>query len=206
MNAFNKDTKQTQDRRQFLTFAAGGVSLLALTACAAPQARITEQHYGLAPDLNPLSIANGQIMIDRISANGIFAGRPIIEQVSTSPERYEETRSKLWHSSPSDLIRDAIIKGWNEASDRPVVTSSLTSNAEYRLDIDLIKIGFGPSGKGFVNLRAVLTDTKRQVLVDGHYEAMGPSAPSLDDQVVSIEKALSEALNALAADITTATG
>ena len=193
------------NRRQFFGFMAGGVALAGLTACAGPQARVTEYHYGLATKLNALSLPKGLIKIERISANGIFAGRPIIEQVSTTPERYVETRSKLWHSSPSDLIRDALIKGWNNASDRKVITSSLSAAADYRLDIDVMGIGYGASGKGFVKLRAVLTDDKRQVLIDSHYDASGPSGANLDASVQSIEAALSEALNALGADITAAT-
>jgi len=200
----SQSIKNQSSRRQFFGFAASGVALVALTACAGPQARVTEYHYGLNPQLNALSLPKGQIKIERISANGIFAGRPIIEQVSTTPERYVETRSKLWHSSPSDLIRDALIKGWNKASDRKVITSSLSATAEYRLDIDVMGIGYGASGKGFVKLRAVLTDAKRQVLIDSHYDASGPSATDLDGSVQSIETALSEAFNALGADISAA--
>ena len=197
--------KSQPNRRQFFNFATGGLALAALTACANPQARVTESHYGLTPQLQGLTLSSGQIKIERISANGIFAGRPIIEQVSTQPERYVETRSKLWHSSPSDLIRDALIKGWNDASNRQVITSSLSAPAEYRLDIDLMGIGYGASGQGFVKLRAVLTDSKRQVLIDSHYDATGPSALDLDGAVVSIETALSEAFNALGVDISAAT-
>ena len=192
--------KSQPNRRQFLSVATGGLALAALTACANPQARVTESHYGLTPQLEGMTLSSGQIKIERISANGIFAGRPIIE-----PERYVETRSKLWHSSPSDLIRDALIKGWNNASNRQVITSSLSAPAEYRLDIDLMGIGYGASGQGFVKLRAVLTDSKRQVLIDNHYDAAGPSAIDLDGSVVSIETALSEAFNALGADISAAT-
>lgn len=199
-----KPIKNQPNRRQFFGFAASGVAMLALTACASPQARITEYHYGLTPNLNALSLPTGQIKIERISANGIFAGRPIIEQVSSTPERYVETRSKLWHSSPSDLIRDALIKGWNNASERQVITSSLSAAAQYRLDIDVMTIGYGSSGQGFVKLRAVLTDANRQVLIDTHYDATGPSAADLDGSVLSIETAISEAFNALGADISAA--
>ena len=201
----SQSTNNRPNRRQFFGFMTSGFALAALTACASPQARVTESHYGLTPQLNALSLPKGKIKIERISANGIFAGRPIIEQVSTTPERYVETRSKLWHSSPSDLIRDALIKGWNKASDRKVITSSLSVAAEYRLDIDMMGIGYGASGKGFIKLRAVLTDAKRQVLIDSHYDASGPSATNLDGSVQSIEAALSEAFNALGADISAAT-
>lgn len=210
MTRSSKSFTTTNDRRQFLGltkgFLMGGASLVALTACAGPQERIIEYHYGLTPQLQPLSLASGQISIDRMTTNGIFAGRPIIERISTSPDRYVETRSKLWHSSPSDMVRDTIIKGWNQASDRQVVTSSLTRDAEYRLDIDIISIGYGNSGQGFVELRVVLTDAKRNILLEQHYDAAGPSAVGIDASVVSIETALGQAVNALGADITAATG
>ena len=96
-------------------------------------------------------------------------------------------------------------KSNNKASERKVITSSLSVAAEYRLDIDMMGIGYGASGKGFIKLRAVLTDARRQVLIDSHYDASGPSATNLDGSVQSIEAALSEAFNALGADISAAT-
>jgi len=142
MTLSSQSTNNRPNRRQFFGFAASGVALVALTACAGPQARVTEYHYGLTPQLNALSLPKGQIKIERISANGIFAGRPIIEQVSTTPERYVETRSKLWRSSPSDLIRDALIKGWNKASDRKVITSSLSATISSRSFSPKIRFSF----------------------------------------------------------------
>lgn len=197
-------------RRHILAKVAGAITsiflgALVLTACASPQSRIVETHYGLNPSLDALTIKEGQkIVIDRINAAGIFAGRQIVEQIKTSPEQYVETRSKLWHSSPGELLRDAMIKGWNQSTGYKVISTATTGDADYRLDIDIARIGYGASGKGFVSIRAIMKDKSRNIIVDDYFEASGPSAVSLDDKVKSIETAMAAAVNALGQEISTA--
>ena len=191
-------------RRQFIKSASSasmmtaalGLGGVALTACAGPAQRITEEHYGLNPSLNALTLPSGaKIGIDRVNVNGIFAGRPIIREVSTSPVKFEETRSKLWHASPADLIRDAAISGWNNAAGETVALSSSTERPQFKLEMDLLKIGYDNDGAGFIAMRARFITDRRKVLLDQQFEAKGKAAASLSGTVLSIETALQDVLN-----------
>ncbi|MCE2518109.1 MAG: hypothetical protein J4F41_09885 [Alphaproteobacteria bacterium] len=195
------------NRRNFIIKAAAATVMASplLVACAGPAQRIVEHHYGMSLELAALPLPEGKVVtLDRVTGQGIFAGRPIVEMINDAPAQYVETRSKLWHSSPADLLRDAAIKGWNASSGRMVAASASTSRAELKLDLDLIGIGFDMNGAGFINLRATLSTSDRKVLINGHYDATGPSAGDLNSSVLSIEKAAENALNALAADIAAA--
>ena len=189
------------NRRQFIK-TAGSASMmtaamgLGLAACAGPAQRIVEEHYGLNPTLTALNLPQGvKLGVDRVNVNGIFAGRPVIKEVSTSPLKYEETRSKLWHASPADLIRDAAISGWNNAAGETVALSTATERPKLKLEMDLLTIGYDQSGAGFIAMRARLITDKRKVLIDSRFEAKGASASSLGGTILSIENALEAVLN-----------
>ena len=200
----------TNSRRDFmknagaasLMTASMGLGAVGLAACATPAQRIIEEHFGLNLKLDPLPLAdNAQIAVDRVSVNGIFAGRPIIEQVGTAPVKYQETRSKLWHASPADLLRDGIIAGWNNASDRTIALSATNKRPALKLELDPLTIGYDASGAGFATMRArVITDT-RVVLLDRAFGATGPAASDLNASVMSIETALTIAINDITAAI-----
>ncbi len=196
----------TNSRRNFIkTAGATGLvmaGVMGLAACAGPARRIKEEHFGLNLTLNALQLANGQqIGVDRVNVNGIFAGRPIIEQVGTAPIKYQETRSKLWHASPADLVRDGIITGWNNAAGRTIALSSSTKRPALKLELDLLTIGYDAAGAGFVTMRARVITDKRDVVIDREFAAAGPSASNLNRSVMSIEAALTDAINDIAAAI-----
>jgi uncharacterized lipoprotein YmbA len=181
------------------------VMMLLIFACAAPPQRIAEHHYGLTLDLSPLDLSGEQtITLDRVHGQGIFASRPLIKKIGQSPAQYIETRSKLWHSAPADLLQDAVLKGWNDASGRVVATSSTLERPQLKLDLHLTAIGFDQRGAGFITIRAVLSTDKRKALINRHYQAVGPAASNLNQSVLSIETAAVEVFNALGMDIATA--
>ena len=195
-----------ENRRNFIIKAAAATAFASplLVACAGPSQRLIEHHYGLSLTLAPLDLNNKMLTIDRVSGQGIFASRPIVEMTNTSPAQYVETRGKLWHSSPADLLRDAAIKGWNAASGTQVAQSTTTGRAALKLNLELIGIGFDQNGAGFISLRASLVDDKRETLINAHYDATGPAASDLNASVRSIETAAAKALNALGKDIAAA--
>ena len=200
----------TNSRRSFMKNAGSaglmtaglGLGLAGLTACATPAQRVTEDHFGLNPSLNGITLPDGmKIGIDRVNVNGIFAGRPIIEQVSTSPVKYQETRSKLWHASPADLIRDAVIAGWNNAAGRTVAVSTQTERPDLKLEMDLLTIGHDAAGAGFVTMRARVITNQRKVILDQSFAATGPASSELNGSVLSIESALAIVINDIATAI-----
>ena len=195
-----------ENRRNFIIKAAAATAFASplLAACAGPAQRLVEHHYGMTLTLAPLELEDGVLTVDRVSGQGIFAGRPIVEMTNTSPAQYIETRGKLWHSSPADLLRDAAIKGWNNASGKQVAQSTTTGRAALKLNLELIGIGFDQNGAGFISLRASLVNDQRETLINAHYDASGPAADGLNASVTSIEAAAAKALNALGKDIAAA--
>lgn len=199
-----RDHNISSNRRGFMTKMAAATIMASplMVACAGPAQRLVEHHYGMTLNLAPLKLSVGQVVtLDRVNGQGIFAGRPIVEMINEDPQQYVETRGKLWNASPVDLLRDAAMKAWNASSGRQVVVTSTSGRPKLKLDLELIGIGYGNKGAGFVNILATVTNDKREVLINNHYDATGPSADSLNASVMSIENAIEKALNALGSDI-----
>ncbi|MGC6485818.1 MAG: ABC-type transport auxiliary lipoprotein family protein [Candidatus Puniceispirillales bacterium] len=191
-------------RRRFL-LAAAATGLLG--GCAAPAQRLVETHYGLAPKLQPLDLGGRIMVVSRVNASGIFAGRPLIKRRGTAPINYEETRGKLWHSAPADLIQDSLVRAWNSASAKPVATAGNVTARGLRLDLSLNEFCYTETMAGRISLHARLIDDSRSALLDSHYEAeVSAQGSSLDDAVLAMEKALAEAADGLGRDITATLG
>ena len=204
MNSRSLSRCQTPTRRHFL-MAATSTGLLA--GCAGPAQRLVETHYGLSPKLNALDLGGKVIVVSRFNASGIFAGRPVIKRRGTSPLNYEETRGKLWHSSPADLLQNSLVRGWNKASAEPVATAGSVTARGLRLDISVTELCYTETMAGRVSFHARLVDDQRNVLLERHYEAeSNASGSSLDDAVVAIEAAFSDAANSLGRDIVSSVG
>lgn len=186
-------------RRRFL--AITGASVL-LAGCAQPGQRLVETHYGLNLALKPLNLPNGAVIaVERVRTNGIFAARQLVERVSSSPVSFIETRGKLWHSAPGDMLQDALVRAWNTASGRKIASTSSRGKA-LRLELTLSELSFASDGSGIAAFHAELTGANRRVLLDRDYRATGPAnGATADAAVLSMEKALGTALDQLAADI-----
>ena len=204
MSSFTKDLDNPArcgqfNRRNFiLTAMATGL----LAGCAAPTQRIIETHYGLSPALAAVDLGGRVMVIGRVNASGIFAGRPLIRRRGTAPLNYEETRGKLWHSSPADLLQDSLVRGWNAASTEQVATAGNVSANGLKLDLSVTELCYTETMAGRIGFHARLIDAGRKTLLDRHYEAeSAANGGSLDDAVIAIELALAHAANQLGRDI-----
>lgn len=200
MNSTEFTWHHSLGRRHFI-LAVASAGLLA--GCAGPTQRLIETHYGLSPKLDALGLGDNIVVVSRVNASGIFAGRPLIKRRGTSPLNYEETRGKLWHSSPADLLQDSLVRGWNAGSSQPVATAGGISARGLKLDLSVTELCYTSNMAGRVGFHAKLTDDDRNILVDQYYEAeVAAVGSSLDDAVVAIEKAFAAAANALGRDMT----
>ena len=204
MSTFTKIPDNPAGRSQFsrrnfvLTAMATGL----LAGCAAPTQRLIETHYGLSPKLEAVDLGGRVMVVGRVNASGIFAGRPLIKRRGTAPLNYEETRSKLWHSSPADLLQDSLVRGWNTASTGHVATAGNVSANGLKLDLSVTEFCYTETMAGRIGFHARLSDAGRKTLLDRHYEAeIAANGTSLDDAVIAIERALADAANRLGRDI-----
>lgn len=204
MSTFTKALDNPAGRSQFnrrnFIFTAMATGLLA--GCAAPTQRLIETHYGLSPKLEAVDLSGRVMVVGRVNASGIFAGRPLIRRRGTAPLNYEETRGKLWHSSPADLLQDSLVRGWNAASTQHVATAGNVSANGLKLDLSVTEFCYTETMAGRIGFHARLIDAGRKTLLDRHYEAeIAAAGSSLDDAVLAIELALTDAANRLGHDI-----
>ena len=204
MRTFTKVSGNPAERGQFnrrnfiLTTMATGL----LAGCAAPTQRLIETHYGLSPKLAAVDLGDRLMVVGRVNASGIFAGRPLIRRRGTAPLNYEETRGKLWHSSPADLLQDSLVRGWNAASAQHVATAGNVAANGLKLDLSVTEFCYTETMAGRISFHARLIDAGRKTLLDRHYEAeIAAAGASLEDAVIAIELALADAADRLGRDI-----
>ena len=79
-----------------------------LAGCAAPTQRLIETHYGLSPKLEAVDLSGRVMVVGRVNASGIFAGRPLIRRRGTAPLNYEETAANSGIRHPPICYRTAL--------------------------------------------------------------------------------------------------
>lgn len=85
-----------------------------LSGCAASQAPVPEDKYyrlqavaASAPLAAP--IFNGTLEIERFSADGLTAGRPIVYVEETGPNQLQEYHYHFWTQPPTIMLRDELV-------------------------------------------------------------------------------------------------
>lgn len=109
-----------------------------LVGCAAQPPVPEDKYYRLqavpasAPLVTPL--LDGTLEVERFSADGLTAGRPIVYVEDRDPNQLQEYHYHFWTQAPTIMLRDELVtylRAVNVAKN--VVTPEMRLNAEYVL-------------------------------------------------------------------------
>ena len=113
-----------------------------LAGCAGAPSQPPHTHYGLSADMSqPVRYgAEGLVLVERVQAEGVIAGRPILKKTGDQPLQLREMEGHLWRAAPSALVQEAVVKSLSDASQ----------------DLSFLPAGIGVTNGDFV-LRVALT-------------------------------------------------
>lgn len=116
------------------------VVLSVVTACAAqapvPQDKFYRLQAVLASDPLPAPILPGILEVERFTADGLTAGRPIVYADASDPNQLREYHYHFWTQPPTIMLRDELVTYFRQAG---VAKSVVTP--EMRLDADHVLTG-----------------------------------------------------------------
>lgn len=126
--------------KSWLTRILGVAVLGVLTACAAQPPVPQDKFYrlqavlGEAPVSSP--ILQGVLEVQRFSADGLTAGRPIVYTDASDPNQLREYHYHFWTQPPTVMLRDELVTYLRQAG---IAKSIVTP--EMRLDPDHVLSG-----------------------------------------------------------------
>ena len=197
-------THNAQHLSALVTSALCGVGLLLLSACSSAPARDADTYYDMRPDIADITFQSDKTLkIQSVSVKGLQSGRSLVMEKATSPVQYQEVRGHLWHVAPSTLIENAISEALISASqDLQIGTADTVDNEDMRLRIVVRKFHFTAQQNAYLAFAAVLKDKRGKIISSTNYDITEPvTEAGYEGAVLALEKAMSQAVTALAADI-----
>ena len=180
------------------------IGVILLSACAAAPARDADKYYDLRPTIASLSFGSQQsLAIQSVSVKGLQSARPLIALQNDAPIQFGETRGHLWHVAPSTLWQRALADSLSEASQDLIIgTTDTIDNEDYRLKVTVTQFHFVPTQKAVIDFEAVLKNKRGKIIDVSRYSAEQPLAgETIDDAVMALQNAMSDAIALLAQDI-----
>lgn len=119
----------------------GVIALLGMVAACAAQAPVPQDKFYrlqavLASDPHTAPILPGVLEVERFTADGLTAGRPIVYADASDPNQLREYHYHFWTQPPTIMLRDELVTYLREAG---VAKSVVTP--EMRLDADHVLTG-----------------------------------------------------------------
>lgn len=177
-----------------------------LTACAAQAPVPQDKFYRLQATPVPNSLSSpvlpGVLEVERFSADGLTAGRPIVYTDASDPNQLREYNYHFWTQPPTVMLRDELVTYLRQAGvAKNVVTPEMRLGADYVLTgrIRMLEQIVGAKMGTAMELEIALRnprDGKLIFLKSYHHEAAQSSTG-----VASAVHSLNEALNIIYADL-----
>lgn len=187
-----------------VTSALCGIGLLVLSACSSAPARDADTYYDMRPEMADITFqSDKRLKVQSVSVKGLQSGRSLVIEQATSPVQYQEVRGHLWHVAPSTLIENAISETLMAASqDLQIGTSDTLDDEDMRLRIVVRKFHFTADQNAHLAFAAVLKDKRGKIISSTNYDITEPiTEAGYQGAVLSLEKAMSQAIANLASDI-----
>jgi ABC-type uncharacterized transport system auxiliary subunit len=179
----------------------------ALAACAQPEVP-ADSYYRFqaappAPRATPL--LKGTIEVNRFSADGLVAGRPIVYTEPDQPHRVREYNYHFWIEPPPVLLRDQLVAFLRAGRIADMVTTpEVRASADYVLTGRIIRLekveGTSPQGVLEVEL-AVRRADGRLVLLEVYKASVAADNNSVEAAVRALNKALDTTYAQFVADL-----
>ena len=182
------------------------VLLVMLAACAAQAPVPQDKYYRLQaiPAFQPLSspVLSGVLEIERFTADGLTAGRPIVYVDAADPNQLREYHYHFWTQAPTIMLRDELVTYLRQAGVATnVVTPEMRLEADYALGgrIRLLEQVIGSKKGTAMELEISLRNPR-----DGQLLFFKSYRHDVEQSTVGVAAAvdsLNEALNIIYADI-----
>jgi len=191
---------------------AGGVlaAVLTLSACAQPQVP-KDRYYRLQVAVPEAAQGRaklaGTLEIERLVAEGLSAGRPIVYSESNNPNELLEYSYHFWMDPPVVMLRDQLIDCLRAAKVADMVVSpELRTNPDYSLVAKIKRLEniVGASHKGVVELELALRRENgggKVLLLDTYRAEVAAETGSIGDAVKAMNRGLSDICSRFVADI-----
>jgi ABC-type uncharacterized transport system auxiliary subunit len=181
------------------------VLLVMLAACAAQAPVPQDKYYRLQaiPAFQPLSspVLSGVLEIERFTADGLTAGRPIVYVDAADPNQLREYHYHFWTQAPTIMLRDELVTYLRQAGVATnVVTPEMRLEADYALGgrIRLLEQVIGSKKGTAMELEISLRNPR-----DGQLLFLKSYRHDVEQSTVGVAAvdSLNEALNIIYADI-----
>ncbi|MEE8393321.1 MAG: ABC-type transport auxiliary lipoprotein family protein [Rhodospirillales bacterium] len=180
-----------------LLIGAFGVAALGLAACAQPE--LPKDHFyrlNLSPPEAFSSVLlEGVVEVERFSAGGLAAGRPIVYSEAGRPHELLEYHYHFWTEPPTVMLRDRLVEYLRAAKVADtVVTPEMRVRPDHVLTVKIKRLEkiAGPHPKAAVKLEMALRQAGGGKLTFlGSY---GVEAKAADHSVAAAVEAINKAL------------
>lgn len=181
----------------------------ALAACTAPtvpqdtyhRLRITAPANALASP--PLT---GTLEIERLAADGLFAGRPLVYSKTDRPQELQEYLYHFWTEPPPIMLRDELVDYLRAANiARTVVTPEMRVPVDYVLTgkIKRLERVQGESPQAVVELELGVrgTGAGKLIMLDSYREEVRAAADTIGAAVDALGQGVSRIFARFVADL-----
>ena len=183
------------------------LGLAALAACGQPELP-TDHYYRLqAAQPSPLArpVLKGTIEVNRFTADGLVAGRPIVYTEPDQPHQVKEYHYHFWTEPPTILLRDQLVAYLRAAKIADTVTTpEMRANADYVLTGRIIRLekieGAAPKGALEIEL-GVRSGGGKIVFLDVYKLEVAADNNSVEAGVRALNQALDRTYAKFAADL-----
>ncbi len=181
--------------------------LAALAACGQPE--LPTDHYYRLQAAPPPPVAQpalkGTIEVNRFTADGLVAGRPIVYTEPGQPHQVKEYHYHFWIEPPTILLRDHLVAFLRAAKTADIVTTpDMRANVDYVLTGRIIRLEKieGPSPKGALEIElGVRAATGKIVFLDVYKLEVAADNNSVEAGVRALNQALDRTYAQFAADL-----
>jgi len=190
---------------------AGGLiaTIAALSGCAQPPVP-QDQFYRVQPEWPRTAQATPQIAgvleIDRLSADGLTAGRNIVYVSDTAPHMLAAYNYHFWIEPPTVMLRDQLV-GFLRAAGiaRIIITPEMRGTPDYIVTGKIHRleriVGSAPAAVVELSLSVRRSADGRVVMVKSYREQAPVEGESVGDAVIALDRGLQRILYAFAADL-----
>ena len=174
------------------------VSLAVLGACAQPP--VPEDHFyrlsiSAMPDARSTPMLDGVLEVDRLLADGITAGRPIVYSTAAKPNQLQEYNYHFWTEPPTVMIQGQLIKYLRSAgAAKSIVTPEMRVTPKYIISGKIYRLEkvVGTSPSVVLEIELGLREARSEKLI--HLNSYNVTKDASSDSIPAAVEALNNAL------------
>lgn len=190
--------------------AAAIVLAVGLSGCGSAPPVPEDQYYRLQAVLAAAPFAspklNGTLEVERFSADGLTAGRPIVYSERGDPSRLQEYHYHFWTQPPTVMLRDEVVAYLRAANvARTVVTPEMRLNPDYVMagKIRRLEQVVGSPGATVLEIELAIRRPAdgKLVFLKSYRQETAQGTPGVKPAVTALNEAFAIVLSDLLADL-----